>query len=52
MTKSTRLKGIRCRDFEILAHLAKKLKAVPEGDGNMLDNTMIISLPDDNLTAS
>ena len=28
--------------FEIIAHLAKKLKSVPEGDGNMLDNTMII----------
>lgn len=40
--------GLECRDmirrhhFEILAHLATKLKAVPEGDGNMLDNTMIV----------
>lgn len=40
--------GLECRGiirrhhFEILAHLANKLKAVPEGDGNMLDNTMIV----------
>lgn len=40
--------GFECRDvirqhhFEIIAHLANKLKAVPEGDGNMLDNTMIV----------
>jgi len=40
--------GFECRNeirrhhFEILAHLAKKLKNVPEGNGNMLDNTMII----------
>ncbi len=40
--------GFECREiirkhhFEIIAHLAKKLKNVPEGDGNMLDNTMII----------
>lgn len=40
--------GLECRaivrqhHFEILAHLANKLKAVPEGDGNMLDNTMIV----------
>lgn len=40
--------GFECRDiihrhhFEIIAHLANKLKAIPEGDGNMLDNTMII----------
>lgn len=40
--------GFECRNmirrhhFEILAHLAKKLQAMPEGDGNMLDNTMIV----------
>ncbi len=40
--------GFECRDiirrhhFDILAHLANKLKSVPEGDGNMLDNTMIV----------
>lgn len=33
---------IRRHHFEILAHLANKLRAVPEGDGNMLDNTMIV----------
>ena len=40
--------GFECRNiirqhhFEVIAHLAKKLKSVPEGDGNMLDNTMIV----------
>ncbi len=40
--------GFECRNmirkhhFEIIAHLAKKLKSVPEGNGNMLDNTMIV----------
>lgn len=40
--------GFECRNvirqhhFEIIAHLANKLKAIPEGDGNMLDNTMIV----------
>jgi hypothetical protein len=33
---------IRRHHFEILASLANKLKAVPEGDGKMLDNTIII----------
>jgi hypothetical protein len=31
---------------ELLATMANKLRAVPEGDGNMLDNTMIIFLSD------
>jgi len=31
---------------ELLATMATKLRAVPEGDGNMLDNTMIIFLSD------
>jgi hypothetical protein len=31
---------------ELLATMAKKLRAVPEGDGDMLDNTMIIFLSD------
>lgn len=41
-----------CRDLirqhhsSLLANLARKLKAVPEGDGNMLDNTMIIYFSD------
>jgi hypothetical protein len=40
--------GFECRNiirrhhFEIIANLANKLKSVPEGDGNMLDNTMIV----------
>jgi hypothetical protein len=40
--------GFECRNeirkhhFGLIAHLAKKLKSVSEGDGNMLDNTMII----------
>jgi hypothetical protein len=44
--------GMQCRamirrhHFEILAHLAKKLEAVPEGDGTMLDNTMIVYISD------
>ena len=42
----------QCRDIiqkyhmELIATMAKKLKAVPEGNGNMLDNTMIIYLSD------
>ena len=41
-----------CRDIirrhhsGLLANMAGKLKAVPEGDGNMLDNTMIIFFSD------
>ena len=31
---------------ELLATMANKLRAVPEGDGDMLDNTMIIFLSD------
>ena len=45
---SNGMTGFECRrlvqrhHFEILARLANKLKSVPEGDGNMLDNTMIV----------
>lgn len=45
---SNGMTGFECRNiirrhhFEIMAHLAKKLKSIPEGDGNMLDNTMIV----------
>ena len=41
-----------CRDIirrhhcSLLANMAGKLRAVPEGDGNMLDNTMIIFFSD------
>ncbi|MFZ4083846.1 MAG: DUF1552 domain-containing protein [Pirellula sp.] len=31
---------------ELLATMANKLRSIPEGDGNMLDNTMIIFLSD------
>jgi hypothetical protein len=37
---------IRQFQIEQIAKLAGKLKAVPEGDGTMLDNTMIIYLSD------
>jgi len=39
-------KRIRTWHFELLANIAKKLKAVPEGNGTMLDNTMIIYMSD------
>jgi hypothetical protein len=37
---------IRKHHMELIATMAKKFKAVPEGNGNMLDNTMIIYLSD------
>lgn len=37
---------IRLHHMKLLAGLAGKLKAVPEGDGTMLDNTTIIYLSD------
>jgi hypothetical protein len=37
---------IRKHHSELLATMAQKLKAVPEGDGNMLDNTTIVFLSD------
>ena len=37
---------IRTYQMELLAGLAAKLKAVPEGDGTMLDNTVIVFLSD------
>lgn len=37
---------IRKHHMDLIASMAKKLKAVPEGNGNMLDNTMIIYLSD------
>ena len=39
-------KRIRTWHFELLANIAKKLKAVPEGNGTMLDNTMIVYMSD------
>jgi len=37
---------IRAHHSTLLADMAGKLKAVPEGNGNMLDNTMIIYFSD------
>ena len=37
---------IRHHHSTLLANMARKLKAVPEGNGNMLDNTMIIFFSD------
>lgn len=37
---------VRKYQIDLIAGLAKKLKAVPEGDGNMLDNTLIVFLSD------
>jgi hypothetical protein len=37
---------IRGFHFEQIARLAKKLEAIPEGDGTMLDNTVIVYLSD------
>lgn len=37
---------IRRFHFDLIARLAKKLDSVPEGDGTMLDNTVIIYLSD------
>ena len=37
---------IRKYHFDLIAGLIKKLEAVPEGDGTMLDNTVIIYLSD------
>jgi len=37
---------IRAFHFELIARLMKKLEAVPEGEGTMLDNTVIVYLSD------
>lgn len=37
---------IRRFHFELMARLMKKLEAVPEGNGTMLDNTLIVYLSD------
>jgi hypothetical protein len=37
---------IRKFHFDLIARLAKKLDSVPEGDGTMLDNTVIVYLSD------
>ena len=40
--------GVKIRKFhfELIAQLMKKLEAVPEGNGTMLDNTLIVYLSD------
>ena len=37
---------IRQHHSSLLANMARKLRAVPEGDGDMLDNTMILYFSD------
>ncbi len=37
---------VRKFQLDLIAGLAKKLQAVPEGNGNMLDNTLIVLLSD------
>ena len=37
---------IRRFHFDLIARLAKKLESVPEGDGTMLDNTVIVYVSD------
>jgi hypothetical protein len=37
---------IRAFHFELMARMMRKLDAVPEGDGTMLDNTVIVYLSD------
>ncbi len=38
--------SIRKFHFELIARLVKKLQAVPEGDGTMFDNTLVVYLSD------
>ncbi len=37
---------VRKFQMDLIGGLARKLRAVPEGDGNMLDNTLIVMLSD------
>lgn len=46
MTWAETYELIRGYHFGLIADLARKLEAVPEGDGTMLDNTLIIYLSD------
>ncbi len=46
MTAVEARKRIRTFQVEQIASVAAKLKAVPEGDGSMLDNTLIVYLSD------
>jgi hypothetical protein len=51
LDEGTRLRN-EIRDFHInlIAGMANKLKAVPEGDGNMLDNTLIVYISESGST--
>ena len=46
MTWAETYEYIRGFHFELIARLAKKLESIPEGDGTMLDNTLIVYLSD------
>lgn len=46
MTSAEVYDMIRRFHFDLIARLAEKLDAVPEGDGTMLDNTVIVYLSD------
>ncbi|MCA9080865.1 MAG: DUF1552 domain-containing protein, partial [Planctomycetaceae bacterium] len=46
MTHTQLSTKIRQFHFELLAQLARKLREMPEGDGSMLDNTVIVYLSD------
>lgn len=41
---------VRTQHMSIVDSIIKRLKAVPEGDGNMFDNTMILYFPDNGET--
>lgn len=51
-TRSNGKSSVECRDLirayhiKLIAGLAAKLQSVPEGDGTMLDNTMIVYMSD------
>lgn len=46
MTWAETYEMIRRFHFDLIARLAKKLEAVPEGNGTMLDNTVIVYISD------
>lgn len=46
MTSNEARRRIRRFHIEQIARVAAKLKAIPEGEGNMLDNTLIVYLSD------
>ena len=46
MTAADMMQKIRNYHFQLIARMMDKLAAVPEGDGSMLDNTLIVYLSD------